>query len=193
MNADDYFRQLKNLSPTGKAWEIDDSSELAGLLKAWANELAVFEGRVTDFINNQFPDSTVDFINDWERVAGLPDPCSGLSPTLAIRQKDLVAKLAAVGGQTPAYFISIAASLGYTITITEFNPFRVSISAVGDPLNGADWQFAFQVNAPLNTVEYFKVNHNAAGDALATWANARLECLINAKKPAHTVVIFSYT
>lgn len=184
---------VKALLPRGLAWAVEDDSNLSKLLSAFGLEFSLFHARVEDFINSFFPDTTIDFLTDWERIAGLPDPCSGLGASVAIRQADLKTKLTGTGGATPSYFIALAAALGYTITITEFNPFRVNYNAVGDALYNNNWQFHWQVNGLTNTVTFFKVNVNSVGDALSTFGNGRLECVLNRLKPAHTVVFFNYS
>lgn len=193
MNSEDYKRQLVKLLPRGLAWYFEDENNVPKMLHAWADEFEVLDGAAESFLEEFYPDTTTQFLPDWERVSGLPDECSGLAATIALRRKDLISRLTSVGGQTPQYFIDLAAELGYTITITEFNPFRASISAAGDACYSEEWQNVWQVNAALDTIEYFRAGVNAAGDPLATWGNERLECLINKLKPAHTHVIFSYS
>jgi uncharacterized protein YmfQ (DUF2313 family) len=191
--ATDYKEQLKKLSPEGKAWPIEDDSNWVRLLDAIAQECARIDAMGVLLIDESFPDTTTLLLENWERVLGLPDECSELGESTAIRRLNVLSKIASRGGQTPQYYINIAAGLGYTITITEFNQFRVGISSVGDPLYGEEWEHAWQVNAPLNSIIEFKVGQSAVGDALREWGNDRLECVMNKLKPAHTVVIFSYT
>jgi uncharacterized protein YmfQ (DUF2313 family) len=139
------------------------------------------------------PFTTNELLSDWERVAGLPDKCAGvLEETVQGRRNGLLAKLASTGGQSPAYFISIAAALGYEITITEFRPFRVGLSAVGDALTNGDWQFTWRINAAETTTVPFRVGLSAVGEALRTWGNDLLECKMNQIKPAHTILLFGY-
>lgn len=52
-------------------------------------------------------------------------------------------------GQSIAYYVAVAAALGYTITITEFRQFRVSRSQVGDPVCGDPRRSTWPVNAEL--------------------------------------------
>lgn len=48
------------------------------------------------------------------------------------------------------------------------------------------------INAPKNTVTRFAAGVSAAGEPLATWGNAVLECELQALTPAHTVLQFHY-
>ena len=60
------------------------------------------------------------------------------------------------------------------------------------PLYDTAWNFAWQVNAALNTVTDITVD-STVEDPLAVWGNALLECVIKRLKPAQTTVLFSYT
>lgn len=132
-------------------------------------------------------------LDDWERVLGLPDPCV-TGESLAVRQRiaAVLAKLNGLGGQSKAFFIQLAASLGYTITITEFKPARAGIAVAGDAVNGAAWTSAWMINAEPVTVFVAKAGSAAAGEALAVWGNKLLECRMRAMQPAHATLIFSY-
>ena len=190
----DYLRQLQALLPSGPAWPTDDDATLTRLLGALATELARVDGRAQQLVEEADPRTVAELFADWERVAGLPDPCVlafGETQSSVQRRTALVARLTMQGGQSPAYFIAIAASLGYTVTITEFRPFRAGQSRAGDTV-ATNWQFAWQVNAPLNTVTPFRAGNAVAGDPINSWGNKALECVLSRFKPAHTTVVFAY-
>jgi len=128
---------------------------------------------------------------EWEATTGLPDACTGGGQTTSQRRTALVAKWIGQGGQSPAYFIALAATIGYAITVTEFWPHDVK-SDVEYPIYDVPWRHAWKVNAALDTVAYLTVT-DAVTDPLAWWGNAALECLLTRLKPAHTHVIFSYS
>lgn len=132
-------------------------------------------------------------LGNWESVLGLPDAClvaSGVTPTFTQRRAAVVARLNLRGGQNAAFFIGLAQSLGYTVTITELHEQTVN-DDVGYPLYGTPWRFVWQVNGALNTIGELSVNDSAA-DALAWWGNTPLECILNRFKPAHTQAVFAY-
>lgn len=193
LTATAYLAQLQALLPQGFAWPRQADAALTNLLLAWADELARIDGRAADLIEEADPRTTAELLADWERVAGLPDPCVEAlagTQTTAQRRAALVATLTAIGGQSAAYYIALAASLGYTITITEHRTFTVR-SKVNDPLNDLPWRFTFTVNSPLNTVRRFTVR-SAVNEPLAAWGNDLIECIISRLKPAHTNVLFAY-
>lgn len=192
--AEQYRDQLKALMPPGQAISRDPGTTIDDLLLALAEEWARIDARGNELTVDVNPVTTNELLADWERVAGLPDTCGGAqSSTLQGRRADLVARLSATGGQSRAYFIAVAAALGYTITITEFRPFRVGFSAAGDGLTNGDWAFTWRVNAPDTTVSAFRVGLSTVGEPLSVWGNERLECAISKLKPAHTILQFAYS
>lgn len=194
LTATDYLRQLQALLPPGPAWPKDDAATLTHLLSALAAELARVDGRALTLVEEADPRTVAELFTDWERVAGLPDACAqafGGDQTMAQRRAALVGRLTTLGGQSPAYFIGLAAALGYAITITEFRVHTVN-DDVEYPLIDESWTFAWQVNAALSTLTEITVE-STVEDPLAAWGNSLLECVINRLKPAHATVLFSYT
>lgn len=191
MDVGAYTRELMALLPPGAAWQVEAGTFLRALLEGIATELARVDARSGDLVDEWDPRTTSEMLTDWERILGLPDGCTDQTSSIALRRAAVVARVAGIGGQTAAYFIKLAAAMGYTITITEFRPFRVN-SAVNDPLCGTAWAYAWQVNAPLNTVRRMSVL-GPVNEPLASWSNGVLECVLTRLKPAHTHVLFSYT
>lgn len=190
VSTEDYLQQLQALLPQGPAWSREQDTVLTKLLTAFAEEFARVDLRIDNLLNEADPRTTNELLTDWERVAGLPDLCTGIPATIALRRELLVSKLTNVGGQSRQFFIDLAAKLGYTITITEFKRFRVT-SRVNDPLNDADWVHTWRVNSAQNTVRKFTAT-SRVNEPLASWGNLALECVISRLKPAHTHVQFAY-
>ncbi len=190
---EEYASLLRDLLPPGLAFRREPGTQLEQVLLGAAEEFSRVEARADSLADEVNPASTTELLSDWERAAGLPDRCAGvLEDTLQGRRAALLAKLTSIGGQSISYFVSFAASLGYQVTVTEFRSFRAGISTAGDALTNGPWRYVWRVNAPAETVIYFRAGLSAAGEPLASWGNAPLECKINQLKPAHTMVIFSY-
>jgi uncharacterized protein YmfQ (DUF2313 family) len=188
-----YREQLQALLPVGPAWDPELAPEIDAILGGMATELARIEGRVVDLVGEMDPATTAELLGDWERVAGLPDKCAGtLETTVQGRRNALLAKLNATGGQSKAYFIALAAALGYQITIEEFHPFQAGRAAAGDILTNGGWRFTWRVHAPEVTVIPFRAGRSAAGEQLRAWGNDTLVCKLRQLAPAHTVVLFAY-
>lgn len=193
MTADDYRRQMQALMPRGMAWTLAPLAWLTRLLAGLSEEFARIDARVRDLIGESDPRTTIEMLTDWERTLALPDNCSNvLAPTLQGRRDDVLSKLIGIGGQSRAYYIAVAARLGYAITIEEFLPFRVGRSSIGDRVYSEDWTWVWRVNGPAVTVTSFRTGVSRCGEPLRSWGNALLECRLNQIKPAHTRIIFSY-
>ncbi|MDE2104744.1 MAG: DUF2313 domain-containing protein [Patescibacteria group bacterium] len=188
----EFAAALQALLPRGRAWPREAEAVQAQTVAA----LAPSPRRVTDaaraLLVDAFPPSTEELLPEWEESLGLPDPCAGESPDVPTRRAQVVARLAAFGGQSIAYFVALAKAIGYDITITQFTPFRFG-DTFGSALNGIDWIFAWQVNAPQFTVTYFELGSSVFGEPFASWGNNVLQCEINRLAPAHTIVLFSYS
>lgn len=191
--AAEYREQLKALLPPGQAFPRDPGTTLHDLLDGMSIELARLDGRASALPQEANPASSLELLSDWERVAGLPDKCSGaLEETLQGRRNALLAKLTSTGGQSVGYFIDLAATLGYTVTIEEFRPFRAGMSVAGDALTNGPWVHTWLIRAPEVSVTEFRAGLSAAGERLRTWGNDTLECKLNQLKPAHTLALFAY-
>ena len=188
-----YLTQIQALLPVGGAWPRDAGATLTSLLTAVADEMARIHNRSADLVEESDPRGAVELIQDWETETGLPDACMAeVATVLQERRAAVHAKLTGRGGQSPAFYIGVAAALGFDITITEFRPFRAGMNAAGDAVRGFNWWHAWRVNAPETTIVSFRAGSSAAGEPLRTWGNELLECAISRLKPAHTIVIFAY-
>lgn len=191
LSIDDYLAQLQALLPKGPAWPRDKNTLITKLLTTFSEEFSSVDARIESLINEADPRTTVELLADWERVCGLPDGCTGPLTTLSERRDAVVSRLTTEGGQSAAYYIAVAATIGYTITVTE-EEVHTCMSGCDDPINSEEWRFVWNViAAEANSVRFFNVN-DGVDSALASWGNALLECTINRLKPAHTLVRFIY-
>lgn len=194
-----YQSQLAGLLPRGRAWPRDNDSSLMQLMQAEADELARVDGRVSDLFEEVDPLTTLELIEQWEHVAGLPDACIAAPDSIAERRAAIHARITGIGGQTRAYFIGLAATLGFAITIDEFRPFRAG-SRAGQRLYNDAWAHVWRVNvqpAAIDgglgvTLRYFRAGRSAAGERLVGFGSLDLECIFRRAAPAHTTVIFAY-
>jgi uncharacterized protein YmfQ (DUF2313 family) len=190
----DYLAAFQRLLPRGRVWHRGWGTVQAEDILTLLPQTVRLNQRAIDVLRETFPCSTSELLPEWEATLGLPDPCIGELDTIQQRQAAVCAKFTARGGQSAAYFRQLAASLGYAITITTFRPFYVSEGHVDDPLYDEQWAFVWQVNiAASNTLVYFRVGESTVDEPLVAFGNTTLECLLDAAKPAHTEIIFSYT
>jgi uncharacterized protein YmfQ (DUF2313 family) len=189
----DFVRAFQALMPRGRIWNQGgpygaQAGTVTGLMGCYEAQTA----RSNNLLVDCFPATSYELLPEWEATLGLPDPCAGTPPSTQARRAQVVARLTNSGGQSAAYFIQQAAALGYTVTVTNYAPFRTGQSRCGMQLGNKDWFFTWSINAPLDSITYFATGQSTAGDPLATWGNDVLECEMNALKPAHTILQFHY-
>jgi uncharacterized protein YmfQ (DUF2313 family) len=175
----DYLQASQMLTPRGAAWPVGLGSIIATVLGALANTWYRVNLAAANLLVDAFPGQCVQLLPEWEQTLGLPDPCAGEAPTLQERQAQVLARFVGGGGQSKPFFINLAKTLGFTVTITEFT--------------GAN-AFLWRVNASMTNAVYFRVGVSTIGEPLSSInGTAVLECVFNALKPAHTTVEFSYS
>lgn len=184
--------QIRKVLPHGPAWSRSVGSTLNKLLTAAADELARVFGRADTLVLEAHPATTVEMLPAWEAEFGLPDPCITDPMTDDDRRAAVAGKLAAVGGQSPQYFIDVAAELGIPITIDELKPAQCGIAQCGlDAVGDEKWGFVWMVKAAQAPDDYFEMG-DPVGDPLVRFEDQLLECVIDQIKPAHTAVIYAY-
>ncbi len=189
--AEDYRDQMLALQPPGSALPTDRNSTWANILLAFGDELARAEASAEQIIEETDPRTISALLTDWERAYGLPDSCVTTEQTTDQRREAVVARYTHRGDQSRAAFIALAAKLGYTITITEFRPHTCEHDCE-HPVYDDPWAYAWQVNAPLETVRE-STCESSCEDPLRAWGNELLECAIRRQAQAHNTVIFSYS
>jgi len=193
VTADAYLQQFYALLPRGSAISHDDDTELRKLLLGICEEFARVDHRAGLLIEEADPRTTNELLAEWERVAGLPGACTSLGQTVSDRRNVLVNKITAQGRADAAYFIGVAANLGYTVTVDDNTTYEAGHLFNGAEITSSEWVFVWRVNADLTNIQTFKAGANSCGDALRWWGNDLLECAIKRLKPAHTHVLFGYT
>jgi uncharacterized protein YmfQ (DUF2313 family) len=180
------------------------------LLRSLAGELQRFDGRLCDLLEESDPRTTVEALEDWERVLGLPDACFGSGGTVDERRRIVVALLLMQGGQSAAYFVSLAALFGWEIAVEEVFPgLQMDISHFGECEFAVDWSgfdlgpacfgdaalfgesaapFGWWAYGPATEASRWEFGSTNFGDAFLDFSNRILECLLARFKPAHTRV-----
>lgn len=189
-----YRAQLQALLPTGPAWPREDSAILTKLLDGWAEEFARLDARNEQLLAEFDPRTAYELLNEWEAALGLPDTCRARATTIEARQLDCWRKLAFQAGQTKAFYIALAASIGFEIEIHEFDPnvddYDASLAA---EVAAGRWRYIWRVHVLNAGLFTYMVAGDPAGSALLEGDEALdLECIIRAARPAHTHVVFSY-
>lgn len=178
LSVDAYARQLKQLLPRGALWKSEPTSWLSKLLLGISEELARIDARGEDLLDEWDPRTASETLEDWERVLNVAPP----SAVDADRQVAVTAALVAQGGSTPAYFIAVAASMGFTATIEE--------------IAASTWRMNVDLSSyagPWSLVTYLARSGTArSGDPIQSWSVTEFEAVLNRIKPAHTRLYFAY-
>lgn len=191
----EYARVARALYPRGLAWAEGLGSNLRKLLEGQGDSWGRVDVRAGDLLAESDPRTTSELLTDWERVLGLPAPCSTLPELLQLRRAAIVAKFTGNFGQSKQDFLDLAASLGWdsaSITITEERAFRAGISRAGDRAYSEEWAYVWRVTAPEEKPSFFLAGESSAGDRLVETDNELLRCFLEELKPAHTVVLVDF-
>lgn len=175
---------LRLLFPAEIVGVFDDDLLLEG------KQLDMAQDSAEILLSEMYPDRAYDLLPDWERVCGLSPQADA---PLQSRRDAVLRKLRERGGLSRAYFIDLAASFGWVITIDELSAFMAGWNRAGDPvyLEGVRW--IWQINVFSGSVYSFRSGLSVAGERLAWWVeNDVLEALFEDLKPAHTAVFFRY-
>ncbi|MDU9391531.1 YmfQ family protein [Pseudomonas sp. zfem002] len=193
--AEDYYSHLRALLPPGPAWDREFHPEVDELLRAGAQELAREDARAFDLLSESNPETVRELVPGWERVMGLPDPCLGPSPGFDDRQLAVRRRLVAVGGQSRAYFIDLAFSLGYPeARIIEHRSPRFGRSRFGAARFGT-WsaQFMWTLESGPRRRVGRRFGASYWGDRFGKDPITALECAVRQSAPAHAVEYIKYS
>lgn len=194
VTADDYGRLLAQLLPPGAAWSQDPDSILQSLLRAFGEALARAHRRADDLYREADGGEAYETLERWEAALGLPDSCSlHGSQTLQERTGAVIARLFGMGGQSRAYFLGLAEALGYPdATITEYQARRHGRARMGEAYGGEDWEDTWQLNLPASLVIQRRHGRSAMGEPYQVWGDSQLECVMHKRKPAGSILLFTY-
>lgn len=186
------LRGLQAHYPRGAIWRREAGSVQAQCLAALVPtfQRVTVAGKLA--IPDIFPGSALSVLPEWEWTLGLPDPCAGLEPSIALRQGQVLARLGAGVGATVPALVNFAARLGYAISIAELAPARHGQARHGTPCYGVAWAHVWVVHAPQVTVTSALYGAAHPGDPYAAWGNAVLQCEMQRLAPADTLVQFAY-
>ena len=185
-----YKQLLINLLPMGRLWDPVNQPTLDSLLSSLADEFCRIDERVDVMLKEADPRTSSELLEDWERLVGLPDECTPLSPTDDGRSNQVVQKYTNVGGISAATYTFIAEQLGVSVKVKDIFPFYTGFARVGERLTN-DFEFSFRigdrVESPLRRYGWrfwFEVN--------LPRGHAVLECVLRKLKPAHVGILFYY-
>lgn len=186
----EWLQATIDLLPQGVAWSRDPASNLSGVMGVIAADRRDRHDRKLQLLDvDSFPTRAVELLPEWERSAGLPDPCRAAPGTLAERWADLADVFFAAHPPTPDNMTAWAAQAGWNIEIREQRDFVPGVSCPGDAVGECD--FIWVVSVLGQEIRFFRAGENVGGDVLFTFPDlTTLECVLRRAAPAHTRVYF---
>lgn len=161
---------LKQLFPIEMGGVFDTDCAIEG------EALDTAVARAEQLLGEMFPDLATESIQEWERICAILPP---VDATLQSRRSKIIQELRKTGSMTAQYYIDLAASMGYTVTIDE--PFAIEGPHV--------WRITF---TELPTYEFY-ADESCAEELLLDWPSQSVaEGLFQDLKPAHSRLIIAY-
>lgn len=191
MSSTAYREQLRALLPRGPALDDGGQGTLTDLLDALAQEFERVDASGDVLLAEAQPATTSQLLPDWERIAGLPSPCTPSGQTDDERRAALQRRLAANAPQTVAWILALAESLGYTVSIVERRTYRCG-GAMGAQMGAEPWQFVWECHHAGTPVTSFWFDDGHCGDAFGAFGDATMECRLNERPQSHTQANFCY-
>lgn len=179
------------LMPPGQVvWPRDPASRWGKLLGVIAEERRLRHDRKLTLLDSEsFPSTALELLPEFEKVAGLPDPCRPLPGTLAQRRAELIDQFFADHVPTKQLMLDLAKKAGWNVEIHEQQDFVAGLSLAGEPVGESD--FVWIVYLIDASIAFFHAGSNVAGDVLFTFPDiSTLECVLRRAAPAHTQVYF---
>jgi uncharacterized protein YmfQ (DUF2313 family) len=207
---DAYAEALKGALPQGQAWKRRVDLEAQKTMFGLAGIYAYADMRAQNLaVTESDPRQTREMLGDWERNFGLPDPCARETTTVEERRTALVLRMTMLGTPSRAFFIDVAAQLGYTITITEYSPYQCGISRCGDTralnpdtpdkcrweLGPGEMRYYWTIHVNATRISHCRCGVGQTGITrlLSIGLATDLECMLRRLKPGHTEIVFDYS
>lgn len=195
LTSNDYQHQVNALLPRGPIWQRTVGGVLDAVLYALEREAARIDSRACAVLEESDPRTSIEELSRWFSDYGIPSACLAAISDSSQEQmrQELLAKITSNLGLTPAFFESLAATLGYSAEVETYRAHTVGDS-VDDAVRGNEWTVAMTLGIRVKSsgnASYLNTTWNAS-DPLARRGNALLECVVKALAPAHVYVLFSY-
>ena len=189
----DFVNILQKLLPNGAAWPRTPGANITRLLAALARLATTFNLRLQVLLDELNPATSSELLPEWEAFTGACGSCCTEPGSMKDRRAHVISKLIEQGSLSKAYFLQLAADLGYKdTTITEFRPTHCEMTCEVPVVDEA-WRFVWTVNLPHEGNNYSLFRADSRADSLIdSHAFGALECKFMQLKPAHTYVIFTY-
>jgi hypothetical protein len=181
---------IANYLPGGKIFGAKNiiGSTIRKLLLGFSVESLRIDSLIALFRKDTVPDTTQNFMDEWESALGIPDSCFSGNGSNDQRRLEILVKLAGYGLQTAQDFIDLAAKFGVTIN-AEGGAHRGIYGGLPEIVFGSDKEARFTlVIAPIDNIgEKFPYEFPIT---FGTQDLATMECLFQKLKPANVQLMY---
>ncbi|WP_167752776.1 MULTISPECIES: YmfQ family protein [Alcaligenaceae] len=197
----DYRALLFAMLPPGVVWPTDPDSRLQRVLLGLAQEFVRVDARARQLLAEADPRQARELFPEWEASYSLPSQCAPAVQSLADRQVALIGRIVGRGGMRAADYIDMAEGLGYPGTeIIEQHEATMELAngvgprgaEIGDPLNGEDWLWAWDVLVPSGVIREAVIGGSEIGDPLRSWGDELIECALHEAAPSWLILNVGY-
>jgi len=173
--------------PSDEMWASKHQAEspLRLFLEGLSQEMIRSENYYKALADEIIPDNTNLFLDEWERVLGIPDDCFDGTGDNDTRRTHILVKLASLGVQTVGDFEELASLFGVTVTVIPGNDYW---TAPGFPFPVPEEESRYYivitfVNPDPGFPYTFPFTFGADNFGI-------LECLFRKLKPANCEILF---
>lgn len=164
-------------------------SNLRNLLRGIAGRYVQADEYVDELLKEYLPDETNLFLDEWEVVLGIPDTCFDGSGTVQERRTAILVKLSALGVQTQADFVALAAKFGVSVNV------YAGTDVYNTPSLAPSFTFTSEKQARFTIVVTYNLDSGQVFPytypiPFGTSEIAVLQCLFQKVKPANVRVVF---
>ncbi len=175
---------LADFMPNGPLFEAKkiSNSNFRKLLRGFAGELFTAEGYIKTFDDEYSPLTTNLFLDEWERAVGIPDSCFKGDGDNNERRTHILTKLASLGIQTVADFVTLGSTFGKTITVEALD--TMASPPVTVTYSNARFTLVITGAGLVSGLPPYDIPHTPGS------SESVLECLFNLIRPANCKLIF---
>ena len=186
--------EMLALTPPGAGLPHTPESNWGAMLLPQATEIARLEGQAEQLHAEIDPRQAQFLLPEWGALFGNdPYGVSTAAFSTAQMQAYLYQRLVGRGGQSAGYYEALAAALGVTISITEYQETTYGDAVYGDEYAAYPVQFQWLVELPQTLATDAVYGSAVYGDAYGTIVPNPVQAIIEAQSPLHTQPVFSYT
>lgn len=201
LTADDYRGLMFSLLPPGMVWPTEPESNVQRLLAGSAQEFARVDARALELLAEADPRQADALFPEWEASYSLPSECAPSDQSLTDRRVALIGRIVGRDGMRHQDYIDLAEGLGYEgVEIIEHREATMELASgagtrgaeIGDPMNGEDWLWAWDVLVPSGVVREALIGASEIGDPLRSWGDQLLECAMHEAAPSWLILNVGY-